>query len=413
MKKVLFGTTALVGAALIASAASAESPKVTVGGFMDWQAGWANDDKDSPAIGSGQQRHYGFRNDTEISFKIDGVAESGLKYGGEISLEADVDSEGGLDGYADADGQGINSSKTFLYLEGSWGRFEAGSNIGADQTLKVDASSIARASGGIDGAFTYFNNGGNGVGAATGGWIVTPDLPMNYGAVLVNAGQGDEFYENANKVTYYTPRWQGLQAGVSFAPDQVDRGQLMSRIKDGSATNPASNAFGTIPDNYGDIWQGGVNYDNTFNGWGIGLAATGEWANADTKAGGAAAQLDDLRAYALGGKVSYMGFSVAASYGNNGGSNYLKSSNVNSDFWTVGGAYEWGPFGASVTYLNSDVDATGAANHRFDNLSVGADWKLAPGFTPYIEADWFKYNANAGVLDNTGTVVLVGSQLAF
>ena len=38
MKKILLGTTGLVAVALLATAASAETPKVTLGGFSDFQA---------------------------------------------------------------------------------------------------------------------------------------------------------------------------------------------------------------------------------------------------------------------------------------------------------------------------------------------------------------------------------------
>jgi hypothetical protein len=389
MKKVLFGTTALVGAALLAGAAHAESPKVTVGGFLDFQAGWLMNSENDAG-----NRNYGFRNDTEVSFKIDGVADSGLKYGGEISLEADVDGPGS--GYSDADYQGVNASKTYLYLEGGWGRVELGSNIGADQTLKIDASSIARASGGIDGAFTYFNPGGTGTG--TVGYLVTPDLLMNYGNIT--SAQGTEDTENANKITYYTPRYAGFQAGISYAPDQTDRGQLMTRTDRGTGTGA-----GGTPSIYGNILQGGVSYDTTYNGWGIGLAGTGEWANADTSV------YKDLRAWQGGAKLSYLGFSLAGSYADMNGSGLTKATGGDTTFWTAGAAYEWGPFGVSATYLQSKVD-TNVDDHKFRNIALGADWKLAPGFTPYVEADFFKYDANA-TADVDGTVLIVGSQLAF
>ncbi len=131
MKKFLLGTSALIGAVAFAGAAFAEAPKVTVGGTADFQVGIESDDQDT------NQRSQAFRNDTEISFKVDGKTDSGLGYGGEIVLEADVTD--------DSDSQGTNAAKTFVYLDGMWGRVEMGSNVGPTNTLKVDASSIARA----------------------------------------------------------------------------------------------------------------------------------------------------------------------------------------------------------------------------------------------------------------------------
>ena len=146
MKKVLLGTSALIAAAaMFAGAASAQTPKVTIGGFADFQAGFTSDDLDQ------NQRGHGFRNDTEISVRVDGKSDAGLGYGAVIDLEADVTD--------DSDNQGDNASRTYVYLDGLWGRFELGSNQGAGETMRVDASSIAAATGGVpfgDGADQQF-----------------------------------------------------------------------------------------------------------------------------------------------------------------------------------------------------------------------------------------------------------------
>ena len=50
MKKILLGTTTLIGAAgLFAGAALAETPKVTVGGYANFEAGYVSDDMDKAA----------------------------------------------------------------------------------------------------------------------------------------------------------------------------------------------------------------------------------------------------------------------------------------------------------------------------------------------------------------------------
>ena len=65
------------------------------------------------------------------------VASHMRLYGGEINLLADTSS--------DVQGRGANASKTMVYLDGMWGRFELGSAVGAEGTMKVDAATIARA----------------------------------------------------------------------------------------------------------------------------------------------------------------------------------------------------------------------------------------------------------------------------
>ena len=370
MKKILLGTTAMIGAAtLFAGAAfSAEVPKVTVGGFADFQVGFGNDDLDSA------QRSQGFRNDTEINFNIDGKMDNGIGYGAVVDLEADVT--------GDADGEGTNASRTYLYLEGSWGRVEMGSNTGAEQSMKVDASNIARATGGIDGDWYYFAN-------SSTMFIAKPDLPLGYGAAFL----GDETQDNVNKITYYSPRFSGFQVGVSYSPDSTDRGQTVTRID-------------TTPGASGDNFGVGVNYQGNFSGVGVNVAATGIWGD------GESATTEDLGAWQVGGSLGYMGFSVAASYGDWDDSLRTSSSLDDSNYWTLGAAYETGPFGVSLTYINSQYDV-GSDENEFDNIVLGADYKLAEGLTPYVEVSWYDQDAVAVADDNDGTVGIVGMNFAF
>jgi len=404
MKKILLGTTTLVGAALVAQAALADAPKVTVGGFSDFEAGIVSDDQDA------NQRNHAFRTDNEISFKVDGKSDSGLGYGAEIWLEADVDSDADESGSSDQLNQGINASKTFVYVEGTWGRFEGGANLGPDQTLKVDAASIARATGGIDGDWRLFANN-----TANNPYIATPDLPLNYGysSGISNVGLGDESQENLNKITYYTPKWSGFQAGISYIPSDQERGQFMT-----SATRVDNTAGGTFGTNNtvaagqaDNIWVGGLNWMGQWDQIGIALAATAERGNAES------ALNEDLWAWQVGGKLSYMGFSIAGSFADWGDSLRLKAENANdTDFWTVGGAYEYGPYGISVTYLRSSIDqGPGIQENKLRNWTVGADYKLAPGLTPFVELSFYDMEA-AGAApddDNEGHVFLIGTSLNF
>jgi hypothetical protein len=379
MKKILLGTTSLLGAALLAGAAHAEGPKVTLGGFSDFQVGIVGEDNDAT------ERAGAFRSDNEVTFNIDGKTDGGLGYGGHIALEADTND--------DVDSQGTNAARTYVYLEGAWGRLQGGSDLGVTNTMKVDASRIARATGGIDGDFTYFgintNTPDNNL------VIATPDLILDYGA-----GQtGSEISENLNKLSYYTPRFAGFQAGVSYLFDTntTNRGQGVDR---GDATaGEAENVF---------LWA--LNYDGKFDQIGINVGATGEWGGSEVAA------REDLRTWQAGAKVTYMGFALAGSYGSWGDSLSVKTANVDDrDFWTVGGSYEMGPFGASVTYLSSNYEESTNVDNQFTNLSVGVDYKLAPGFTPYAEVSFFEIDGQGTGLaeDNDGTVFIAGTQLAF
>ena len=381
MKKILLGTTGLVGAALLATAASAETPKVTLGGFSDFQAGYTADDKDA------NTRSTGFRNDNEIVVKVDGKTNAGLGYGAQIDIEADTT--------ADSNNQGSNASRTFTYLEGSFGRVELGGNKSVAATQRVDASTIAVATGGINGSWVNFANSNTGRASAGGlgaNFISTAKLAGEHGSLTT---AGDETTYNATKVSYYTPKFSGFQAGVSYTPKLDDRGQTVA----------ASDTTGVS-----DVIDVALGYNNTFSG-GYKLAAAGtyERGQGEGLAGAGGFGSDDIRAWNIGASLGYQGFSLAGSYGRQSD---LGIANVKGNYYTAGLGYAAGPVGLSATYLNSTVKDTGAKN-KFDNIVLGADYKLAPGLTPYAEVSFYDFNGAGAANDNQGTSVILGTQVAF
>jgi len=378
MKKILLGTTGLVAVALLATAASAETPKVTLGGFSDFQAGFTNDDNDA------NTRSQAFRNDNEISVKVDGKTAGGLGYGAEIDLEADTTQ--------DADQTGVqNASRTFTYLDGNWGRVEMGDVNSAAGTMRVDASTVATATGGINGAWSYFVNGAPAVG-----FISASKLYSEHGSVIV-AG-GNEASWTATKVNYYTPKFAGFQAGVSYTPSLDSHGQLFSR-----ADNSGNGALTS----QGNIWDLALAYEGTFSGVKVGAAGTYEFADADTSAS------QDLNAWNVGATLGWQGFSLAGSYGDWQDSNRTASNLDDSNYWTLGGAYSTGPIGVSATYIDSQYAQSATTTNDFTNLVIGAEYKLAAGLTPYAEVSFYDFDSAGTAYDNEGTTFLVGTQVAF
>ena len=394
MKKILLGTTGLVGAALLATAANAETPKVTLGGFSDFQAGYTSDDKD------GGVRSVGFRNDNEITVKVDGKTDRGLGYGAEIDLESDITN--------DANNQGLNASRTFTYLEGNFGRVELGGNKSVAATQRIDASTLAVATGGINGAFNYFVNqgtGANSLGTANTGFITNSKLSSEHGSF--NA-IGDETTYNSTKVSYYTPKFSGFQAGVSYTPSLNDRGQTIGR----SSTTGLS-----------DVIDAGLSYDHTFGAYKLAVSGTYEYAKGEGAAtpatlisNGNSFGTDDVNEFNVGALLGFGGWSVAGSYGN-----YIDSGvqGVDGWYWTAGLGYSAGPVGLSATFLQSQLsnDAV-SGDSNFNNLVLGADYKLAPGLTPYAEVSFYEFNGAGEVASGTnytnkGTSVILGTQVAF
>ncbi len=370
MKNILLGTSALVGAALIASAALAEDPKVMVGGVIDFQAGYGNGD----AIG-GSERRIGFRNDTEINVSVEGKSDAGLGYGAVVDLEGDIN--------GDTDGQGTNAARTYIFTDGSFGRVELGSVEGAAQTMQVDAATVARATGGINGDWDRF-------ASQTGTRFISRAALPGYQGNITNIG-GDDTTQNAAKINYYSPRFSGFQIGASYAPNSDSRGNGINRIR-------SLNKFGNIMDL-------SLGYEGQFNN--IGLKASGALERGN---GNAVQGTRTYDAYNLGAVVTAFGVNFAGSYGD---MNNAYGVGTEASYWTAGAAYDFGPFGASVTYLDSSFDISGGLNNDFHNVVAGVDYALAPGLTPYVEVSWFNGGANVTEADNNGVVGIVGTQLAF
>lgn len=381
MKKILLGTTGLVGAALLASAASAETPKVTLGGFSDFQAGYISDDNDAA------RNSTNFRNDNTIIVKVDGKTNSGLGYGAQIDVEADITN--------DNNNQGTNAARTFTYLEGGFGRVEMGGNKSVAATQRIDASTIAVATGGINGSFNQFLTVGNNVapGGAQSLFITNSKLTTEHGSYAL---VGDESTYNATKISYYTPKFSGFQAGVSYTPNLGNRGQVANTLDTAANT---------------DVINAGLSYEHTFNG-GYKLGVAGTYETADNAGVGT----DDINGWNVGATLGFQGFTLAGSYGDIRDSGVI---GVDGSYWTAGLAYATGPIGLSATYLNSTMDNGGGAgvDADFTNLVLGADYKLAPGLTPYAEVSFYDFDGGAAVAgtnnQNQGTQVILGTQVAF
>lgn len=374
MKKILLGTTGLVAVALLATAASAETPKVTLGGFSDFQAGWVSDDKDATT------RSTGFRNDNEITIKVDGKTDGGLGYGAEIDLEADTTN--------DVNNQGSNASRTFTYLDSKFGRVELGGNKSVASTMRIDGSTVAAATGGINGSWVNFVAGTN----ATQ-FISTAKLPGEHGSTTAF---GDETTYNATKVSYYTPKVMGFQGGVSYTPQIDGRGQTLSRSETASVS---------------DVVDLGLGYEGTFSGIKLAASGTYEFGEGEGTAGTSTLGAKNINAWNLGALAGYKGFSVAGSYGdwNRSGTATGGDLEVNGDYWTVGGAYAAGPVAVSATYLDSELE-----NNDFTNVVLGAEYKLAAGLTPYAEVSFYDFSVpGVSADDNSGTVFILGTQVAF
>lgn len=400
MKKILLGTTALVGASFMATAAFA-APEIKVGGFLDFQVGVTSQDIDNfgPSPGgfasTTNERGYGFLNDAEVIIRASDKLDNGLAWAVKIELEAG------------ADDSNDNADEVTLTLSGSWGRFVFGNDDGPVDTMKIGGKTAVgdAGTGGIGGNFRRWV-----------GWnTVNPSLHDNDMDVADSS--------DAIKIMYHTPRVAGFQGGVSFTPGSQDTSQ--DRFTDGATFSIDTDLVNSAQENWIEL---GLGYDQTFDQ--VRVRVSGVYSHADAQNTSTATGYEDVRAYGLGAAVTFGGFTVSAGYAHDGDSQQAKGkSNSDVSSWGVGLGYNMGAWDFGLSYYKAKAGAnsrsyaaTGLSGD--DNLQVvsaGVTYELGAGLTVYTELTWFDTEASSSaaitttqsVGNNSGVTLISGIQVEF
>src|SRR3954471_20447606 len=116
MKKLILGSTALVGVASLANAAHAsDGIKLDIGGFFQTVYQGVFDDKGANDYGN--HRNYDrFLHNAEVHFKGETTLDNGLTVGAQIELEGE--------------NAGDQIDKSFVYWSGGFGKVQIGSQDG-------------------------------------------------------------------------------------------------------------------------------------------------------------------------------------------------------------------------------------------------------------------------------------------
>ena len=208
MRKALMATSALAfaGAIAAAPASAADMLSVGVGGYMQQWFGYANRDDD------GEDGGWDSQSDSEVHVKGSLEADNGLKYTVHVELEGNQNADGASE-----------IDESFVRVSGDFGQLEMGARDHALVRMHYGISDV-------------------GVGLTSGDtqkWIP--------GTYLETAGHAYSGGDDV-KLNYISPRMNGIQVGVSYAPDQENENAV--------ATAPAGN------DNAS--WGAAVNFSESF-----------------------------------------------------------------------------------------------------------------------------------------------------
>jgi len=379
MKKLLYGTTALAAVGLLAGPASAAEPlHYELGGFYQQFFGFTDADKNS--TGNTNINNSSNYQNAEVYFKMVGELDNGLKIGGRIELEGEQ--------------SGDQIDQAYLTLTGGFGQ------------LRVGAINSGRYSYG-------WNTDAPAVGVPiNSGWVST-FVPPQAGAVFrfrePSVSTVIDLTNDNQKITYFTPRFNGFQFTVSWTPDANSTG--------GESPFDLANK----DTSYVNAFDFGLSYSGEFNGVGVEVQAGIATADAPTYADNNG--FDNFLSYNGGVSLSYQGFTIAGSFARVDEGRALGctaggcTGSTEGTSYNAGIGYSTGPWGFSATYFNGQQEGSLANTNDAENqfFTAAVSYTLGPGIRTsltYLNASVDGESASA-TDDNQGNAVIWGLQLGF
>ena len=310
MKKILLGTSALLLAGMVSASANASNIKLSVGGYANWYTGYVGGNsamKDDASLDDGSKGYetVPIIGDVEIDFKGEAVLQNGLKIGAVIELSG-ISADKTEDDMPD----GIKEDQSYVYIDGAFGRFAIG---------KMDTIS------------KQFHKASKDVGLLG---IQASDIGMlqpGFGVGMMNVSTDIRDWDDDATLAYISPKFYGFTVAASYSNLDTDATHNM----EGNDVSYAAT----------------VAYNNTFGK--VTLDANVSYARFD-KAYSVYDEDNDVYtgwqeyAIATGIRVGVAGFTIGGGYKFQNG----KGEQADTNTFDVGVAYETGPYGVSLSYIN-------------------------------------------------------------
>ena len=411
MKKLLLASVASLALVAFATgqAVAAESNdglKLGLVGYHSVHGAWTSQDDGVGQPGAGV-RDFDIFSYGEINFTAEKTFDNGLTVG--YKAVTPVGAGAATD----------NFNENFAYFSGYWGRIVAGQDYSPLYYMTMGAPVVDAGLDGIDPDFDFVNIGAS---VITDGAAVTTTGTGNYNTIGFRTFErtGGDF---SDKIAYYTPRFNGFQAGVSYAPE-------FNRTNGGVKT-----AFAPVADNtageQSERMEIAANYEGSF--WnGVGLKVGGGYGHANLEApiNGTNTNYDDQSAWNAGAHFSYLGWTFGGGYiFDDNGREFRNAAGTvtadgETDAWNAGVTYDWGPWRAGVSYLNKQTDVvrtsgnTVASEDEFERWVVAGAYKVAPGVDLGATLQFHDYSTAANTTvnaagNNNATVFTVGTTVNF
>ena len=370
MKKQILCTSAIALAAA-AAPASAQEWDLDWGGFMSQHVAFIDSDVKVGGVNvagvdfSGLELHQ----TAEIIFTPSITLDNGLTFGVNIQFEGQ---------------NGMNIDESYMSISSdTFGRLDIGAENSAGYKSMVAAPTV------------------------TSMWINSPSistfiplsasgsLPFSFRQAGISAYTEVAGNNDVRRISYYTPSFNGLTIGVSYARDGVTNA--------GNNFNAGLNTNGIALSN---VWDLGVNYSQSFGNADVNIGARygqGEYAVANPAS--------DPETWGIGFTVGFGGFTIGGSYAEN--DNGGAAGVGDQEGWSFGMTYDAaGPWAFEALTYQGEVQVAAGVKSEYTAYRIGASRDIGPG------VDWDIYavmaeNGVSNVLEVEGFAVGTAINLSF
>jgi len=357
MKNKFLAGAAVIGTMLTVPAYAADDAgvKLNLAGFFKGYVSYVNQDE-----AAGQSVN-----------KVDIIRQTEIHFDGKTKLDNGLTVGAHIESLADG-GDGFDVDESYIYFSNDYGKVNFGRTFAVPFIMQVIAPS---ADTNVDSRNQHIQ-------------------PINFtaagltGSAFTETDYDQDVSGKVDKLSYISPVFSGLQAGISFTPDASGTSRsLTGNSTDNDAADRSS------------IWEGAVRFENkpsdTFS---YVLGGGYSKAQAETSA------LNDREAWNVGADFNIGDFGVGASY-------YVDdmgSSTKDVKHTVVGADYTVGQFLYGTSYYNKNDDVNSVDINRY---SAGVTYKAIPGLSFRASAHY--YDIEQGSNDVNATAFLLGTDIKF
>jgi hypothetical protein len=370
MKKLLYGTTALVAAGLLTGTAAAQE-----GIDADISGGWfaqiaSISQDDAAGESAANQRDHSFTRFGTVSIAGDTTLDNGLQVGVAFDWNTEtVNSETSRDGYG--------------WMEFAGFRLELGSRNSAPYQMAYSAPGGGGGHGFNSPLFT------NSTAPADEAGDATNEAGAARGQVNVSGG--------SEKITIFTPRFGGFQLGASYTPEagKAPGGVLIFSGPD-SETDAGEQS---------EIVSIGANFVESFDELDVNIGVGWEEGNLELEE--VVATGDNQEEWHAGVSIGWMGWTFGGSYVNS--NQGLSANDSELTMWNAGLSYGTGPWTVGAQYQTTEAQLGGSTKDGAiatgedvtDRFEVTGSYEVGPGIAFHAGIQFYEYSADRATAAQT------------